>query len=203
MKRMLEINNILSNGLYAISEVIIGLFIVVGLMALAVSFFTDRRKAEGKATFKKIFITVGIFSIVGVSYIFFSSNYKNSISSELIELKEEFYASLDTHTNVETADIVRSEVVNYRNCPLKELSSSEKCMYVEFVSDTGISEVFVPMDKEKYSKVLKGITITYVELTTEQKDFLFEFLRINKSNIAQPFYIEKENWSLGVSFSKQ
>lgn len=204
-ERMLFIERLFSNVFYLLMEFMIGAAIIITILIILGQMDNLKKELdnpENQKKHKKYVRFNTILLIGGIAFITASIFIKVGLVDERDQFESEFYASLVNHTEVDVKDIVRSEEVSKFKCPLVELSETEKCYYIEFVSETGISEVFMPLDKTKYSNA-QNVTIKYVELTEKQQAFLYEYLHVEKGDSVRHLKITQENFSLGVSLTKE
>lgn len=176
--------------------------------ALIMSEAFDREKNNNRFSRKgkRIILLISLFSVGLLATGIFAVNSASDRGYELrvqeSELTYEFYQSIDKTETVETNDIINSFTVNDSFCSHVKLKENENCTFVEFVSETPISKVFIPLESERFSNSALPISITYLSFTKEERDFANKLHNFSQYIRLQQYEIKDANWSFGVSINK-
>lgn len=121
---------------------------------------------------------------------------------ELMKAENEYYASLTDVTEVKVLNILETAIVNAEFCPHIRLKDSEKCTYVEFVHNNDVIQAFIPLNKQIYASSNNPVTITYLNLSEEDREHLNERFNFRNTFIEDHIAVYESSWVLGVSAVK-
>lgn len=123
--------------------------------------------------------------------------------AEKTKLAKEAFNTIVEYKEIKTKDITRAEEVSATRCYPNEVKDSETCMYVEFISEEGIVEVFVPVSDQINLDGTQEVTIRYADLIGVQREFYYEYSRAGRSDELVKLNIRKENLTMGVSLTNE
>lgn len=184
--------------------------LILSLIAFAVVFVVILENQRNKETYtrkdKLIMVSFILISTILTTVAVFTLNSTSDRGYELrvqeSELIYEFYQSIEKTETVETNDIINSFTVNDSFCSHVKLKENENCTFVEFVSETPVSKVFIPLESERFSNSALPISITYKSFTKEERDFANKLHNFSQYIRLQQYEIKDTNWSFGVSIDK-
>lgn len=194
MERISEINEQLGSFIY---EDMFFLVMSLGLFLLLIATIIVAIKTKYKnAPF--LVLGIGMFSFM-MTYVALEFE-QDELEKELFELEAFVIVdSLQEETTIETTNIVKSVQVDNKYCANVKLKDAEHCTYIEFLSGTDITQVFVPLTKTVSASKDNPLQITYLNLPEEEREGLNEFFDIENVRIADDIKLYRNGWSLGVS----
>lgn len=182
-------------------------YLVVFLFLTLILFIiTMRVVAKGKSSKKTkqiVYTLLGTSSLIILLSILYIAQDSDSIQAEVEELEKEFLHAFNKTVTVETKDIINSISVHKYYCPHVELKDTEKCTYVEFVSPTGITQVFIPLEGTAYANYDNSLSITYLDFSKKEREFVNEIQQVKHIVINKAHYIQEDGWSLGIRLDEE
>lgn len=158
---------------------------------------------SSKKTKQIVYTLFGTSSLLVFLAILFLSQESHTMQVEVEELEKEFLHTYNKTVTVETKDIINSISVHKNYCPHVELKDTEKCTYVEFVSPTGITQVFIPLEGTTYANYDNSLSITYLDFSEKEREFVNEIQQTKHIVINKSHYLQEDGWSLGIRLGKE
>lgn len=121
-----------------------------------------------------------------------------SDSGDLKEEQDDIYANyqdLDRElVEVKVHDIVTSIAIPNSYCFIEK--QNHTCYFLEFISDSDTTQVFVPLKEDIYSNSKGNISLFLYDFDKSDIDFLYEKDQLGNIAIQRVHSIKKKHWSM-------
>lgn len=198
LERILELSEKLNSLFYNFGITLVGIFMSLAFLLVLIIVIT-----ENESDVLMQASIVGFVALLSIGFTTFSILNGAIMRSELEVLNEKALASIETTAVLNTKDIVNSIPVLDSYCPTVELKEYEVCTYLEFISDSKMTQLFVPLDQTVYASAENELAITYYVLSEEEREFLNHYYDVKRLTIDFKHVLHPNNWSLGVSIETE
>lgn len=188
LNRINEIYDKLDSFLYNEFVLILLVFLIA---ALLFNLFV-RKETNYKRSWTFI-IVYGVF-LWGMLFLF--SEGKKELVNERNQLVKDYYSDFTDTASVEIKDIIEIRNVKDEFCPHVRMKVNEECRLIEFYSDNGLMQVFMPITEQYNSTFEEGSILEYLQLT-EEEQYVFE-REYNLNWNDGSFRLIHNRWVLGV-----